>query len=239
MRMQSQDHQQTANSIKEYFKRWPRFYYFVFDVFGPVYFGGMSSRAFLKRYPSDGVCINLGSGARRLAPHVINIDITTYDAVDLVADIAHLPYEDGAVSRVICDQVLEHVADVRDVVAEMRRVLCAGGYAYIGVPFLYPFHASPSDFTRFTHAGLRHLFADFELVHVGVRSGPFSALTVQLAYLSASVCSCGSERVYWMLVYLFGMLLFPLKLLDVVGNRLPCALHMAAVLYCVVRKPAA
>jgi SAM-dependent methyltransferase len=234
--MTQQDPRQAANSLKEFFKRWPRFYYFVFDFFGPVYFGGLGSRAFLERYPLDGLCLNLGSGARRIAPGVVNIDMTTYDAVDVVADITRLPYGDSTVARIICDQVLEHVVHPKEVVGEIHRVLKPGGYAYISMPFMYPFHASPSDYQRYTHVGLRHLLKDFEVVDLGVRCGPFSTLTVYLCYFVASLLSFGNERLYWILVYATTFLFFPIKFLDVIGNHLPFAIHMAAVPYCVVRK---
>lgn len=225
-----------ANNIKEFFKRWPKVYYFIFDFFSPVYFGGLSSVSFLKKYPGEGVCLNVGSGARRIAEGVTNVDIAPYDGVDVVADITTLPNKDGSVARIVCDQVLEHVLEPERVVAEMYRVLKSGGYAYVSTPFMYPFHASPSDYQRWTHAGLQHLMRDFEVVEVGVRCGPFSTLTTQLCYLVGSLFSFGNERLYWLIVYACGVPLFPIKCLDVLGNHLPFAIHMASVPYCVVRK---
>lgn len=227
---------ETANDFKEFCKRWPRLYYFIFDFLSPVYFGGLSSVVFLKTYPREGVCLNLGSGARRLAPEVTNVDIAAYGGVDLVADITTLPYADGGIARIICDQVLEHVLEPEKVVREMYRVLQRGGYAYVSTPFMYPFHASPSDFQRWTHVGLAKLLADFTVVEQGVRCGPFSTLTTQLCYLAGSLFSFGNERLYWLIVYATAVPLFPLKCLDVLGNHLPFAVHMASVPYIVVRK---
>ncbi len=227
---------ETANDLKEFFKRWPRLYYAIFDFLSPVYFGGLSPVAFLTKYPRTGTCLNLGSGARRLAPGVTNVDIAAYEGVDLVADITVLPHTDAAVSRIICDQTLEHVLNPEQVVREMYRVLQPGGYAYVSTPFMYPFHASPSDFQRWTHAGLAHLLADFTIVEQGVRCGPFSTLTTQLCYLAGSLFSFGNERLYWLIVYATAVPLFPLKCLDILGNHLPFAIHMASVPYVVVRK---
>lgn len=226
----------TDNSLKEFFKQWPRFYYFVFDFLGPMYFGGLGSGAFLKKYSTTGICLNLGSGARRIAPTVINVDITCYEAVDVVADITKLPYENDSVDRIVCDQVLEHVHSPSAVVVEMKRVLKPGGYAYISTPFMYPFHASPSDYQRFTHVGLRELLKDFEVVELGVRCGPFSTLTTYLCYLFGSLFSFGSERLYWFLVLGSTFIFFPIKFFDIIGNRLPFAIHMASIPYCVIRK---
>ncbi len=229
--------QEDGNGLKEYFKRWPRFYYFVFDFFGPVYFGGLGPKHFLEKYPFDGDCYNLGAGARRIAPEVYNVDITKYQSVDIVADISDLPLKDASVGRIICDQVLEHVENPDKVVQEIFRVLKPGEYAYVSLPFMYPFHASPSDFQRYTHIGLQRILASGDVQEVGVRSGPFSTLTTYLCYVFASLFSFGNVRLYWFLVLISTFIFFPIKFLDVIGNRLPFAIHMASVLYCVVRKP--
>lgn len=47
-----------------------------------------------------------------------------------------LPFEDGSFDLVICNQVLEHMKNVFWVLAEMDRVLAAGGVLAIGVPNL-------------------------------------------------------------------------------------------------------
>jgi SAM-dependent methyltransferase len=227
---------QTANSIKEFFKRWPRFYYFVFDFLGPVYFGGLGPRQFLQRYASEGICLNLGSGARKFGSNVINVDITPYGGVDVVADITKLPHPDESVNHIVCDQALEHVQNPELVVAEIFRVLQSGGFAYISTPFMYAFHASPSDYQRFTVEGLKKILNNFEVVEIGTRSGPFSTLTVYLCYLTATLFSFGNERLYWTLALVSTLIFFPIKYLDVIGNRLPFSKNMAAVLYCVVRK---
>lgn len=225
-----------ANQVKEFFKRWPRFYYFVYNVLGPIYFGGMGPRDFLKQYASEGKVVNLGSGPRTIAPEVVNVDITPYPTVDVVAGLTDLPFESGSVDRAISTEVLEHVEDTTGAITEMRRVLKQGGYAYVSLPFLYPFHASPSDFHRWTHKGFEGLFEGFEIVKIGIRSGPFSTLTVLLTYLTASIISLGNERVYWMAIYATMLLFFPIKFLDVIGNHLPFAKHTASLLYCVVQK---
>jgi len=41
----------TQDSIRNFFKRWPAFYYFVATVFGPMMFTGISAQLFLRRFP--------------------------------------------------------------------------------------------------------------------------------------------------------------------------------------------
>lgn len=225
-----------AENIRDTFKRWPRLYFFIATVFGPLMFCGLSGKGFLKKYGNEGVCLNLGSGPRIIGNEVINVDMNAYPSVSVVADITKLPVEDGSVSRVVCDNVLEHVQDSGKAIREMKRVLSSGGLAYISTPFLYPFHSSPSDYHRWTYQGLLLLTNEFEVVEGGNRAGPFSALTVWLCYLFASLFSFGSSRLYWVLMNASIFLFFPVKILDIIGNLLPSARNMAAVLYIVVRK---
>lgn len=227
----------SANSIKDFFKQWPRFYYFVYDNLGPLYFGGLNPKKFLRRYSSaTDVKVNVGSGARRLASGVTNVDLQKYSGVDVVANITNLPFQTNSVDVVVCDQVLEHVSEPDHAVQEIHRILKPGGRAYISTPFLYPFHASPSDFQRWTIAGYRKLLGEFEIIEEGARCGPFSVLTVFLAYFCASLLSFGVTRAYWFLVYSFSILFSPIRYLDVIALRLPFSRDFAAALYVVCRK---
>lgn len=225
-----------ANDIRNFFKKWPRFYYFIGAVFGPMYMGGLSSKKFLEKYESSGKKLNLGSGPRKLREDVINVDASKYDDVEIVADITNLPFENESAGVVVCDTVLEHVKDTTKALSEIKRILKPGGYAYITLPFLYPFHASPDDFERWTLRGLENSLKDFSIVESGIRSGPFSTATVYLCYIFAMLFSFGSQRLYWLLVNLFMFVFFPIKLLDFIGNRFPHAEDLSSIFYVVVTK---
>lgn len=54
----------------------------------------------------------------------------------VLADGAKLPFPDGAFDRVICTEVLEHVADDRLLVRELARLLRPGGTIAVSVPAL-------------------------------------------------------------------------------------------------------
>jgi hypothetical protein len=62
------------------------------------------------------------------------------------------------------------------------------------IPFLYPIHESPHDYTRFTEFGLRHLFRDFGTVEIHSRGGFFSTVAqfVFLATRSADAVLIGA-----------------------------------------------
>ena len=77
---------------------------------------------------------------------------------DIFSDAAHLPLIDASVDAVICLEVLEHVREPRNALAEFARVLKSGGTMLFSMPFMYPIHDAPHDFQRLTEYGLRRDF---------------------------------------------------------------------------------
>jgi len=224
------------DKLRNFFKKWPNFYYLLSVVFGPVYLGGLNTQEFLLKYNTEGKKLNLGSGPRRISKEVINVDFEKFVGVDVVADINELPFENNSVSMIVCDNVLEHIEEPKKSVSEMRRVLKREGFLYISTPFLYPFHPSPSDFNRWTEQGLKYLLKDFKIVEIGTRSGIFSAFSVLLCYSIPAMFSFGSNNFYLLLSNLSLFLFFPIKFLDILSNRLPFSTKTASVLYIVVKK---
>lgn len=53
-------------------------------------------------------------------------------------DIHHMPFTDRSFDVVLCNHVLEHVADDIRAMAEIHRVLKPGGFAILQVPFFSP-----------------------------------------------------------------------------------------------------
>jgi SAM-dependent methyltransferase len=225
-----------AFDVRTFFKRWPKFYYFIAVVFGPMFFTGLSSRKFIEKYQVRGTILNLGSGPRIIAKEVTNVDIHPYLGVTLVADIMAVPLPDGSAAGIISDNMLEHVLDPTQAVREMRRLLQHNGLAYVAIPFVYPFHASPSDYYRWSRAGLYQLFNEFEIVEFGIRGGPFSALDAFLCHLVGLTFSFGSDRLYMFFSNVAMFIFLPIKLLDVIFSRLPNAEYLAADIYIVARK---
>ncbi|MDZ7785348.1 MAG: class I SAM-dependent methyltransferase [Halioglobus sp.] len=92
--------------------------------------------------------------------------------MDLVADAHDLHMvENDSVDFVTSASVLEHVTYPQQVVKEIHRILKPGGIVYINVPFIFPFHADPGDFYRFTHKGIDILCEDFEKVGEWIQQG--------------------------------------------------------------------
>jgi SAM-dependent methyltransferase len=172
--------------------------------------------------------LEIGSGVRRLRADVVNLDIHLYPNVDIVADAAAVPFADATFDLVICDAVLEHVADPQRVVTEMVRVLTRGGSLYVDVPFLQGFHPHPIDYQRYTLSGLRALLADFEPIASGVSVGPSSALAwVLREYLPL----WAPRRLRTPVAVAGAWVTTPLKYLDTIVGHRPGAEKIAAGLY--------
>lgn len=106
----------------------------------------------------SGLAGNLGGLVR---PNVISLDRSVDMRPDIVADAHFLPFKPGSLDAVLCFSVLEHLENPGSAVEEIHRSLSGDG-VFIGyVPFLYPFHGSPSDHSRFTSTGLMCLFSRF------------------------------------------------------------------------------
>ena len=78
----------------------------------------------------------------------VNIDRTTDP--DIVADATSVPLPESSCDVVILGEVLEHVPDPIVVLKEAHRLLRPGGAVLVTVPFIYPVHADPHDFGRYT-----------------------------------------------------------------------------------------
>jgi SAM-dependent methyltransferase len=97
------------------------------------------------------VIIELGCGKKKKQDR-ISIDKVNLPGVDIVADLeeglAFLP--DGSVDEIHCRSVLEHIANFETLMADMVRVLKAGGTAHISVPhFSNPYYYSDYTHKRF------------------------------------------------------------------------------------------
>jgi SAM-dependent methyltransferase len=112
----------------------------------------------------DGEVLNAGAGdrdLRSLVPgRVQNQDIVEglHSAdIDIVSPLHEIPRDDGFFDAIVCNAVLEHVANPEEVMAEFARVAKPGALLYLCVPFMQPEHLDPTDFQRYTIDGLKLL----------------------------------------------------------------------------------
>ena len=182
--------------------------------------------------------VNLGAGTTQLHPDMIHVDFVDFPHMDLVTDLGEpLPLKDDSVDAVLCLYVLEHLRDPGQLVREVARVLRPGGVFYVTVPFLYPLHEAPGDFSRWTLPGLENLLGPaFEVSARGNAGGPWGLFIITLAHMMAQLLSLGVERLYALVFFSMLALLWPLKLLDGVFGRLPFAATLSPCLYMAARR---
>lgn len=111
-----------------------------------------------------GRVLNAGAGDRDLA-RLVNGEVTNLDLpsgrhnanIHIYAPLDAIPCAAASFDAIICNAVLEHVANPDEVLQEFARVLRPGGFLYLCVPFLQPEHLDPTDFQRYTEDGLRRI----------------------------------------------------------------------------------
>jgi SAM-dependent methyltransferase len=179
--------------------------------------------------------LNVGAQREVLGQQVISVDISPLPGVAVVGDAHRLPVRSASVAGVISTGVLEHVRDDRQVVREFLRCLKPGGGLYIEAPFLQGYHPDPTDYRRFTGAGLRLLLSDFEEAGSGVTHGPASAWVWVTSELLAS--PFGPYLLQVAVRSLAGWLLSPVRFLDALLVRRPYAHRAASGFYFIGKKP--
>lgn len=105
-----------------------------------------------------------------------------YSGLDLVADLAALPFPDGAFDGCLNIVTLEHVPEPARVLAEIWRVLAPGGRFLLIVPHAWEVHQAPHDYFRYTRYGVRYLLegTGFTAIHVLPMGGFFRLLSRRL-----------------------------------------------------------
>jgi SAM-dependent methyltransferase len=111
----------------------------------------------------------------------VSMDFEAGKKPHVAGDVTSLPFSDSSADVVVSCAVLEHLPSPQEAVDEMLRVLRPGGSVLGYVPFVYPWHASPSDFHRFSGNALEHLFRDYSGILI-VPCGNYS--TVALGFMT-------------------------------------------------------
>jgi SAM-dependent methyltransferase len=87
-------------------------------------------------------------GAYAGSVRYINTDPSTEP--DILCDAAAVPLPSECCDVIVLGEVLEHVPEPKKVLQESYRLLRPGGRVFATIPFIYPLHADPHDFGRYT-----------------------------------------------------------------------------------------
>jgi len=118
----------------------------------------------------------LFSHAKYLAVDLcVGDDQWDFSGIDINAPLHDIPLPDKTADVVLCTEVLEHVPNPHQVIAELSRLMKTGAALYVTVPFSGREHQIPYDFFRYTQYGLRHLFeqAGLEVEYIRPVRGDF------------------------------------------------------------------
>lgn len=224
-------------ALKNRIKRNRRLATAVFYLTDLAYLDLRERRRFVAGFPRGARLLNLGSGFRTSPPGFMAVDREAYPEVSVVGDLTALPFQSDSTDGMLCEMVLEHVPDAASALREFQRVLRPGGRIYLAVPFLWPYHASPHDYWRWTSSGMERDFAGFERLASGVSGGPTTTLVNVLHEWLAMVLSLNLDVLYRAFYLALMPLLFPFKILDVLVSRHRHAGKLAALFFFHGRKP--
>ena len=173
--------------------------------------------------PKKALIYDIGSKRARGYSHakipenarLITVDIDAEASPDIVADAHDLHMiPDQSADCVVSMCVLEHCAKPWLVMDEIFRILKPGGKIFIGVPFMFPFHADPIDNYRVSFKGIDILCERFNKIESGFCRGPASCMTHLNIHFLALLLSFNSKALYGVLLDVFGWAFFWTKYLD-------------------------
>jgi SAM-dependent methyltransferase len=132
---------------------------------------------------------------RPYASSYTGVDPVDNPVADVRGYVEALPLPDDSCDVALCIQVLEHCDDPARAVAELARVTAPGGRVLVSTHGVMAYHPSPTDYWRWTHAGLAKLFRD-NAEWASVRVTPASGTTACLGMISSLYVSLALRRAH-------------------------------------------
>jgi SAM-dependent methyltransferase len=180
--------------------------------------------------------VDLGGGALKLSENIISIDIYDYKSVDVICDAQSLPFKNNSLDVVISRSLLEHVIDPLKIISEIDRCLKKNGYTAHLIPFMMPFHASPHDYRRYTHKGVKLLFPGYKIIKQFSPFGPFSLFLQCSIEITSAILSLPCKKAKPYLYIILCAFLFPIKYLDFIFARRNFLIGCAPSIFTIFKK---
>lgn len=113
---------------------------------------------------------NIFEPLRKRGIEILHVDSKIADGVDIAGDITTLDTQQRILAlkpkALLCNNLMEHVTDRNAVCTGIGKILPARGYAFISVPYNYPYHPDPIDNGfRPSATELSTSFPNFKLQH--------------------------------------------------------------------------
>ncbi len=147
------------------------------------------ARAVLQRaHHARGCLLDLGCGGKpyrsmfQNVERYIGLDVQRSANVDVVGNGMRLPFRNGTFNTILCNEVLEHVPEPGDLMAEVTRALAPGGCLLLTTPQTWGLHHAPHDFYRYTCFGLKYLAEKhgLQVVEIAPTCGLWATLAQRL-----------------------------------------------------------
>jgi len=140
---------------------------------------------------------------------------------DAFYDGKRFPFPDQYFDVALCNQVLEHVFNPLEFLAEIRRVLKPGGKLLLTVPFVWDEHEQPYDFARYSSFGLSHLLQESGF-RVLVYRKTLNDASVLAQLFNAYLFKCTRTRAAAVNLLLTAFLMAPVSIVGfLLGKLLP------------------
>ena len=164
---------------------------------------------FARSQPEGARVLDAGAGEGQYRRHFsrhryCGIDLAVGDAkwdysrLDIIADLAALPFRDGAFDAALHIVTIEHLREPGRALSEIARAMKPGAMLLVAAPHEWEVHQAPHDYFRYTRYGLAHLLekAGFAVVEMRAVGGYFRLLARRLLN-GLQFFSSGLRRVWF------------------------------------------
>lgn len=135
-------------------------------------------------------------------------------AADVFYDGKTFPFPDAHFDSILATEVLEHVFNPDEFLAETNRVLKPGGSIIVTCPFMWMEHQQPHDFARYSSFGVRHLLTSHGFEIIEARKS-VRGVTALFQVLGSYLRSVIPFRNYYLRVLAYVIFIAPFTLLGI------------------------
>lgn len=189
----------------------------------------------IRKHCEGKVCLSIGGGPRRCDDNFLNINLSIFENIDIVADCHYLPFKDNSVDCIFIEAVLEHLYDLQKCLKEIHRVLKPGGIVYSNTPFMQAYHGYPNHYQNLTISGHKAVFEinHFKVTEFGTSVKPtYAMIMLNTIFLKTYIPFIG--RFLGIIFQFFGLLIF--KYFDLFLEDKPSNHILASTTYVVAEK---
>ena len=137
------------------------------------------------------------------------IDMKNAEIIDVqypIVDIQNLPFKNNTFDFVLSDQVLEHIQNPHQAVAESYRVLKKDGIAIHTTCFINHVHRVPIDFWRFSSDALRYICKDCGFTQIIQCEGWGNRIAILFCFISDKLRFINIPKTKWSIRHLIATL---------------------------------